>query len=65
VYSGRQFERSAASIGALKRDELKRRIKGFRGRFTLDFTEDFLNTASVERLRHILLAVLIQAKSHR
>jgi hypothetical protein len=30
----------------------------------LDFTEDYLNSLSVDRLRHILLAALINAKLH-
>jgi len=40
------------------------RIRNFRGRFKLDFTEDYLNKISVDRLRHILLAALINAKTH-
>ncbi len=58
------FERTATSLVALERDELKRRIKRFRGRFRLDFNEDYLNRLSVDRLRHILLAALINAKPH-
>ena len=56
------FEQTATSIAALGRNELKRRIRHFRGRFKLDFTEDYLNNLSVDRLRHILLAALINAK---
>jgi hypothetical protein len=55
------FEQTATSIAALDRDELKRRIKNFRGRFKLDFTEDYLNKLNVDRLRHILLAAHISA----
>jgi len=58
------FEQTATSIAALGRNELKRRIRNFRGRFKLDFTEDYLNAMSVERLRHILLAALVNAKPH-
>ena len=58
------FEQTATSIASLGRNELKRRIKNFRGRFRLDFTEDYLNRLSVDRLRHILLAALINAKLH-
>ena len=58
------FEREATSIAALGRHELTRRIKNFRGRFRLDFTEDYLNSLSVDRLRHILLAALINAVPH-
>ncbi len=62
--SKKYFEQTATLIAALDRSELKRRIRNFRGRFKLDFTEDYLNALSVERLRHILLAALINAKPH-
>jgi hypothetical protein len=62
--SKRYFEQTATSIAALNRNELKRRIRNFRGRFKLDFTEDYLSKLSVERLRHILLAALVNAKPH-
>ncbi|MHC4645481.1 MAG: hypothetical protein ACYTBJ_08260 [Planctomycetota bacterium] len=58
------FEQTATSIASLGRDELKRRIRNFRGKFRLDFTEDYLNNLSVDRLRHILLAALINARPH-
>jgi len=56
------FEQAAASITVLDKEEIKKRLKNFKGRFNLDFTEDYLNNASLERLRHILLAALITAK---
>jgi len=59
------FGKEATSIAALDRNELKKRIRNFRGRFKLDFTEDYLNNLTVDRLRHILLAALINAKPHR
>lgn len=65
MYTRGNFERRATSIAALGRDELKRRIKGFRGSFRLDFTDDYLDGASLDRLRHILLAALIVGRSHR
>jgi hypothetical protein len=54
----------ATSIATLDRDEVKSRLKHFKGRFRLDFTDDYLDKLSVDRLRHILLAALITAKSH-
>jgi hypothetical protein len=57
------LETEAASIAALGRNELKLRIRNFRGRFKLDFTEDYLNKLSVDRLRHILLAAVMNARS--
>ncbi len=58
------FEREATSIAALGENELKRRIRNFKGRFKLDFTDDYLNKLTVDRLRHILLAALINARPH-
>ncbi len=54
-----RFERTAQSIANLSREELEKRIKSFKGTFKLDFTEDYLNGCSVNKLRHILLAALI------
>ena len=62
--SKRYFEREATSIAALGRNELTRRIKNFRGRFKLDFTEDYLSRLSVDRLRHILLAAVMSTGRH-
>ena len=61
--SARYVDRQVTLIAALSRDELKKRIRTFRGRFKLDFTEDYLNKISVDRLRHILLAALITTKT--
>jgi len=63
MVSSESLEQTATSIAALERDELKRRIRTFKGRFKLDFTEDYLNKLSVDRLRHILLAALINAEA--
>ncbi len=62
--SRKYFEQTANSIASLSRNELKRQIRGFKGRFKLDFSEDYLNNTSVDRLKHILLAALINAKPH-
>jgi hypothetical protein len=62
--SKRYFEREATSIAALGRHELTRRIKSFGGRFKLDFTEEYLRRLSVDRLRHILLAAVINTRRH-
>ena len=56
------FERTATSIATLGKDELKKRIKNFRGRFKLDFTEEYLNKLTADRLRHILLAAIINVQ---
>lgn len=58
------FEQAATSIAALDRKELEKRIKNFKGRFKLDFSDDYLHNLSVDRLRHVLLAALINAGPH-
>ena len=40
------------------------RIRNFKGQFKLDFTENYLDSVTLDKLRHILLAALINAKSH-
>jgi len=60
--SKRDFEQTATSISTLGREDLKKRIRSFRGRFKLDFSEEYLDKVGVDRLRHILLAALINAK---
>lgn len=64
MISRKYFEQTATSISVLGRDELEKRLRNFRGRFKLDFTENYLNGLSVDRLRHILLAALINAQPH-
>ena len=58
------FEQTATSIAVLERPELKKRIKNFKGRFKLDFTDDYLDSLTIDRLRHVLLAAMINARSH-
>ena len=62
--SGKYFEREATSIAALGRNELEKRIRNYKGRFKLDFTQDYLSRLSVDRLRHILLAAVMNSKGH-
>jgi hypothetical protein len=59
------FEQFATTIARMDKSELKQRIKSFPGRLRLDFTEDYLNAAPVDRLRHILLAAMITTRSGR
>ena len=55
------FDKQATRVATLERNELTKRIKNFKGRFKMDFTEEYLNKLSVDRLRHILLAALLNA----
>ena len=56
-------EQMAASLADLSRDDLKKRIRDFRGRFKLDFSDDYLDALTLDRLRHLLLAALLNAKA--
>ena len=59
MVSRTQFEATAATIASLNRGQLSTRIRNFKGRFKLDFTDDYLSHLSVDKLRHVLLAALI------
>ena len=61
--SAAYFDKQATAIADLGRNELTKRIKNFHGRFKLDFTEEYLNKLSVDRLRHILMAALMNAST--
>jgi len=56
------FEQTATTLASLSRDQLKQRIRNFKGPFKLDFTDEYLDKLSTDRLRHILLAALISSK---
>ena len=58
------LENTVAAIATLSRDEAKRRIMGFRSSIKLDFTDDYLDAISLDRLRHILLAVVLTCKGN-
>ncbi|MBN1795505.1 MAG: hypothetical protein JW804_02425 [Sedimentisphaerales bacterium] len=58
------FEKTATTIANLNRDQLTSKIKNFKGRFRMDFTEAYLKNLSVDRLRHILLAAMVTTRSH-
>lgn len=46
-------------VAAMSKREVKTQLLHFPGRLKLDFTEDYLDEQTVERLRHILLAALM------
>ena len=50
----------AHAIASMSREDVKRELLHFRGRFDLDFSEDFLEGLPVDRLRHILFAAKVQ-----
>lgn len=50
----------ASTVATMSREEVQKEIMYFNGRFKLDFTPEYLNTQTLERLRHILLAAKLQ-----
>ena len=59
-----RFEKTAVSIASLNKVQLKKRIKNFKGRFKLDFADEYLEKSSADKLRHILLAAMINSKAN-
>jgi hypothetical protein len=56
-------EEIVARMCRMGRAGMLRELRQFRARFILDFTDDFLEGLSTERVRHILLAALLHGQS--
>jgi hypothetical protein len=56
------FEKTCTEVAEMTKNEVKKLLLQFPGRLNLDFTEDYLDGLSVDRLRHILLAALMVDK---
>ena len=52
-------------IAVMDRQTLLCTLKGMECDFKIDFTDDFLNSISLERLKHIVLAASLHAHSGR
>ena len=46
------------SINSMSKSEIKSRIMTFKGRFEFDFTEAYLDSLNIDKLRHILVAAM-------
>ncbi len=55
-----QIEDLLCLVSALDRPALTQQFLNFQGSFPVDFTPEFLEGLSVERLRHILMALFLQ-----
>jgi hypothetical protein len=60
MLANQQVEELVSMIGAMDRTDLVRHFHAYPTRFPVDFSEDFLRSASIERLRHIFLALCLQ-----
>ena len=50
------YENLITKLASMGRDELVLLLQGMSCTFPMDFTEEYLQAVSVERLRHIVLA---------
>lgn len=53
------FEKMCSKITEMSKQEVIRRLLRFDGPIKLDFTRDYLEELSTDRLRHILLAAVV------
>jgi len=57
-----QVEELICIVSSLDREALTQQFASFRGSFPIDFTPEFLRGLSVDRLRHIFVAMCLQAQ---
>ena len=55
-------DKLAVNLAGMSRSQLKRKLLSLKTRFPLDFTEEFLDSMSSDKLRHILLAALLNSR---
>jgi hypothetical protein len=60
--AGASGEDLARAVAGMDRDELGVMLKSMECTFRLDFTEEFLRSASLERLRHIVLSAALHLR---
>lgn len=53
------FEKICCKVTSMSKREVIRRLLHFDGPIKLDFTPDYLENLSTDRLRHILLAAIV------
>jgi len=59
---GSRVETLVKRIAEMDRDCLVHFLRGLDVNFTVDFTDEFLDTVTLEHLRHITLAAALRAK---
>ncbi|MCD6175655.1 MAG: hypothetical protein J7K65_07820 [Planctomycetes bacterium] len=53
------FEKMCSKIASMGKREVVRRLLNFDGPMKMDFSSDYLEKLSTDRLRHILLAAFV------
>jgi hypothetical protein len=56
-----QVEALICLVASLNRESLVNQFKTYQANFPVDFTDEFLNTQPLDRLRHIFLAMCLQS----
>ncbi len=56
-----QLDRIATRLAGMNRPALMQLLRSLRCDFKIDFTDDYLHSVSLERLRHIVLAAELHA----
>ncbi len=57
-----QVEELICLVSAMDRPALASQFRAYRATFPVDFTDEFLRTAPVDRLRHIFVALCLQCQ---
>jgi hypothetical protein len=60
MLAGEQVEELICLVASMDRDDVISRMKAFEGSFPIDFTDDFLAEVSLDRLRHVFVALCLQ-----
>jgi hypothetical protein len=55
-------EKLACTIASMNRESLARMLREMQCGFPMDFTDEYLDSLSLERLQHIVLAAYINSK---
>lgn len=61
MLDSQQVERLIETVGAMDRAEALDHLLNFRSAFPVDFTAEYLDRLSLDRLKHILVAACMQA----
>jgi hypothetical protein len=62
MLQAQQVEELICLVSGMDRQQLLQQFHTYDASFPLDFTPDFLQSASLERLQHIFLAVCLQSQ---
>ena len=58
-----QVEEIMCIVSAMNRESVIERLRGFRGAFPVDFTNEFLADQPTDRLQHIYAALCLQSQA--